>query len=402
MTVAEQELKLTVDTSGLEAALRSTEAAFARAEEARVVSEPLTYARESPHSFYRDLALSEAGRDPQGEASQRLAQHRTEMRVELAGRELRTPEGAVFEQRVNPNRTEGQGGFFAPPLWLIQYFGSARRASRVIANLIPEFDLPLGVGSVRLPRLKTGTEVLASADGTPGASRDVVDSEVFSKCVAFRGISDWSLQSLEQSPVASALDWAIFTDLLHAYDFALESMIISGTGEGESFKGVLTEGTAVSYTGSTEATKIFPFLGQLMARIGNKRKMPPEAWFTTTARFGYMATSEDKQERPLLITDYVGNLSPAASLVGINLYFNDAIPMNLGAGGQQDVILLGRPKDLMLLESDEKTRVLMEPLSGDLQVRFEFHRYAACLFRYASGWSFLEGSGMEVPAEFRN
>ena len=399
------------------------------------VVEPLTYREHGQHSYYRDLALSQLRED--ASATDRLARHTREMSVELEQRGGNYPQEARFEmeQRVNPSRISLEGGgYFAPPLWLVQYFGSARRASRVIAQLTPGFDLPAGVGKVAIPRITTGTEETAGVDLSPPASRDVIDAETVSKAVAFRGISDWSLQALEQSPVAATLDWVIFTDLMHAYDLALETMIINGTGEGESFKGILTEGTKVPMSlknaeeGTSKepkATKIFPYLGQLMARVGNKRKMPPEGWFTTTGRFGWLATSEDSQNRPLLITDYVGHASPAASVVGINLYFNDAIPNSLTYsggeaeaaevpaatvgeiegrggkyGGNQDAIFIGRPKDSLLLESGQKTRILKDVLSGTLQVRFEQHAYAAYLFRYANAWAYLAGGGMAIPPGF--
>jgi len=56
-----------------------------------------------------------------------VRERRAEAAVEKAERKARGSLGlpvrgfdaSPFEKRVNPNRTDGQGGYFVPPLWLI-------------------------------------------------------------------------------------------------------------------------------------------------------------------------------------------------------------------------------------------------------------------------------------------
>jgi hypothetical protein len=62
-----------------------------------------------------------------------------------------------FEKRVNPNRTDGQGGYFVPPIYLIDEFIPALRAGRTAANLCRQMDLPAGTDSINIPKIATGT-----------------------------------------------------------------------------------------------------------------------------------------------------------------------------------------------------------------------------------------------------
>jgi hypothetical protein len=140
-------------------ARRQADAQAASAPEARahveLVKEPLTYERGNGHSFFRDLAARDLPgvrstlNDPS--CQERMNKHVEEMRVEVPEiakrQEQRALEGmdrgeheitrslsgplgirarglegdpfvrrAVEEQRVNPNRLDGQGGFFVSDL----------------------------------------------------------------------------------------------------------------------------------------------------------------------------------------------------------------------------------------------------------------------------------------------
>ena len=91
------------------------------------VTEPLTYNAHSRNSYFLDLARAQVLGD--GDARARLQRHSQEMDVEMPMRERRREDRArrqmesipdlearhvegAFEQRVNPNRTDGTGGYF--------------------------------------------------------------------------------------------------------------------------------------------------------------------------------------------------------------------------------------------------------------------------------------------------
>lgn len=382
-----------------------------------VVREPLTYERHAPRSYFRDLALA-AGGDNRSRAQ--LGRHAAEMRVELPRREARSRSAEGLEFRTNPSRTPGQGGYASPPLWLLDDAATAPRPGRVLADLIPSFNLPAGVGSVNLPRLTTGTQTGTPLDGSAVPSRDITDALVTSPAAPIVGQGDVALQALEQSPAGAHLDHAYFKDLAADYDAKVEAMLINGTGTNGQFLGLLNIpagaglASAVTYTSaSPTGSEIFPYFGQVAGQIGDARLSPQEIWLMRTARWAWLGVAEDGQRMPLAVPGHMpapripyllddGRPTQGAPLLTFPIYPDDAIPATLGAGGNQDAIIGCRPSDMMLLESAPQTSsVMLDVLSGELMVRLQLHGYCAALLgRYPTGVGTLQGSGMVVAPGF--
>lgn len=360
-----------------------------------VKSEPLTYREFGFQSYFRDLAMAELRDD--ASAKERLNRHAVEM-----------------ETRVNPNRVQGQGGYFAPPAWLIEKFASQRRATRVLADLVPTFPLPLGVQSINLPRFTTGGIEQTVNDDEADPSQDDVDASAQSPVTTISGMGDVALQLLEQSPRTAAFDWVTFKDLGEAYDAQLEEQLIYGIGStvqpNEQFYGVtnIPNSVGVTYTdASPTLSEMYPFLGQMASRIGNNRSNPPEVWLMTTSRWAWIASSLDNSQRPIVTPDVHPPLGldidgPAAvsTLLGWPVYVDDAIPTN--ASGQDEIIAC-RPSDLVLFEGEPHTMVGLEVGSGTLQARLQLRRSAAFIAgRYPQGISVMTGTGMVVQSGFTN
>ncbi len=247
-----------------------------------IKSEPLTYRRDLQSvSYFRDLWLSENDGHGGGiEARKRLDRHGAEMRVLYAERDKRALAAIRagefgYEQRVEPNRTDGYGGYLAPPLWLEELFTTALRPSRVLAGLTPRFDLPLGVSSVNLPIIVSGTTEATTADTAAVPGTDFTDSAGTSTVVTISGQADVPLQMLEQSPAGASLDVALLTDLSASYDTSLEGQLLYGTGSSFSeLVGVTTTaGTSLTYTdASPTGSKLWPYLAQAAAQLGDARR----------------------------------------------------------------------------------------------------------------------------------
>lgn len=383
----------------------------------QVVSEPLVYRRDAEYSYFGDLITRSASLGD-SDASRRLSIHGAQMRehadalekrAERAWSDATGPGGplAGVEYRVTPSRTTGQGGEFAPPLWLNELFATAPRTQRTLARLVEEagcrFDLPTGVQSINVPRLTTGTQEQTDEDDTPTEDQDAVTTSTTSSVVTISGQEDVSIQLLEQSPAGAHLDWVFFKDLSEAYNQDLEQQLIYGAG---SSAGQLTGITslslgnnAVSYTGSATATGMYPYFGRLISQVGNNRNQPPEAILMRTSRWAWLGTSEDTATRPLGLTDYLG-VWPLGALTAFPVYPDDAIPTNVLAANQDEVIAC-KPSDLLLFESPQRTTVDLEPLSGILGARLILRGYAAFIGgRYPSGIATLTGSGMAIQAGF--
>jgi len=133
------------------------------AQHVRIKSEPLTYRQGGQYSWFKDVArASDPGqRDPQ--AAERLQRHRKELDVIM--------ESAGAEQRANMNTTDGTGGEFVPPLWLVNQYVPLARAGRVTAELCRMVPLPPGTDSINMPTVATGSTVAAQTQGAAASRR---------------------------------------------------------------------------------------------------------------------------------------------------------------------------------------------------------------------------------------
>ena len=362
-----------------------------------VKSEPLTYEELAPRSYFRDLVMATYRAD--GAAKERLERHAVEM-----------------ESRANPNRIQGQGGYFAPPAWLIQKFATSPRRERVLAGLCPDIPTSWWRVSQSICRgSQRATSPTQSLMTPQSPEQDVVDANVQSPVVTIAGQGDFSMQLLEQSPQGAHLDWAMFKDLGAAYDQSLEQQLIYGTGSSvqpyQQFYGITNVTGIVGVTASSAAsvsTGMYTYFGQMASRIGNNRDAPPEVWLMTTSRWAWIGSSEDSQNRPIVTPDVhppedgdVDGPQAVSTLLGWPVYVDDAIPTNLGATANQDEIIACRPSDMILLEGTPRTMVGVEVLSGTLQARLQLRNFVAFIGgRYPTGISVLTGAGMVVQSGF--
>lgn len=320
-----------------------------------------------------------------------------------------------FETRVEPNPSSGHGSSFTPPLWLIQMFASSRRARRVLADLIPaHFPMPAGVLSVNVPILTKGTVVQPQDPTGAVAQQHITDAAGSSLAVTFAGQEDVALQLLEQSPPGAHIDWALMQDMTQSYDADIEAQLLNGLGTSyNQLLGVANVAgiNPVTFTqASPTGSLLYPFLGQAASAIGDNRDVPPEVWLMRTARWSWLATSEDTQGLPFGLPSpfFMGNTDdtpdPIGGLIGWPVFLDDAITATGGAGGNQDTILSLRPSDILFFEGNPQIsvgNVYTEPGSGSLSVKIGVHDYAAAITnRYPTGISVISGTGMVVQSGF--
>lgn len=392
---------------------------------ATIGAEPQTYGRGSRFSYFIDLGRAELQNDPA--ARQRLERHGEEMRVEVREREKTRESRAVrglkaiderafFETRVNPNRTDGQGGYFVPPLWLVDQYIGALRNGRPYANLVTNLELPQGTDSINIPKVTQGAAVGMQADGGAVTTQDMTDSFVNAGVKTVAGNSDFAMQLLDQSPVG--WDEICIQDLLDDYAQKLDSFCFQGTGVGNTFKGLdFVAGTnTVTYTdGTPTGPELWPFLMQGLSQLGrNRKRLDGVAIFMQGTRWFWLASQLDAQNRPLVTpypsgafnplaigTDMENIQGPVANIGGFDTFLDLNITQVDGVGANQDRIYVVRPKDQYLWEGTMRTRIMTEVLSGTLQVRAQVYNYAAFMpDRYPSAISIIQGTGLVTPAGF--
>lgn len=412
---------------------------------AKVTAEPTQYGQGRRHSYFLDLARDQLGRgDGDGgvqEARSRLRRHAQELDVEMPLREARRAKNAergldrieglsgeqrrsVFERgtagmekRVNPGRADGQGGYFVPPLWLIDEYINLPRFGRNTADRCQNFELPPGTDSVNLPKVSTGTSVgVQPVDGGPVPSQDMTDTFVTAPVRTLAGQEDIAMQLLDQSPIS--FDEVVYADLQVDYSAKLDIQVINGSGINGQHLGILNIGgsvNSVTYTnaGPTLPT-MYPAFSQGASLVYKNRKLPataavvyPSTWYWATAQL-------DSTNRPLIVppqlglnpagtqSDMADGTSPVGMLsMGLPAYIDGNLPTTLGAGTNETRVLIARWSDLYLWEGAMRTRVLQEVLSGTMQIRFQIFCYSAFMpNRRPEAVSILSGTGFIPQASY--
>ena len=387
-----------------------------------VTSEATVYGRGSGNSYFLDVARSQVRGD--AAATERLTRHAQELDVDLPKREAKRSangerqtravhDGAMFEKRVNPNRVDGQGGYFVPPLWLIDEYIPYLRAGRTAANLVHGMDLPSGTDSINLPKVATGTTTGVQQDNGSVSSTDLTDNFVTAPVRTIAGQQDIAMQLLDQSPIA--FDEVVFKDLISSYNQQLDSQVLTGSGAAgqlQGIAGVVTGANAITFTNASPTVGLlYPPLAQALSVIARQRFQPATGFLMTPQRWYWMLSALDAQNRPLVVPEGA-SFNPIAqgqaaaegrdgNIIGVDAYIDANIPVNLGAGTNQDEIFAAKWDDLYLWEGAPRTRALTEVLSGTLQVRLQLWNYVAFMpNRYPQSVASINGTGLIVPTGF--
>lgn len=402
-----------------------------RGSDLKVTREPLTYDRGNGKSYFMDLARAQLQGD--SDASARLVRHGKELDVEMPAREARRETRArgelaaldreerlrdtesVFEKRVNPNRTDGQGGYFVPPLWLIDEYIDLPRFGRAFASSVRGMTLPAGTDSINVPKVATGTLTgVQTADAAAVVSQDMTDTFVTAPVRTIAGQQDVAIQLLDQSP--ASFDEIVFADLLADYNQKLDLQCLNGSGAAGQMLGVLNVGgiNAITYTDAAPTLPLmYPSLMKALSQVAKNRKMMPTAVFMTPSRWFWATAQLDSQNRPLILPETNNPFNPAAlqtggdvegpvgRLLNFPILADGNIPGNLGAGVNEERIIATRTSDLYLWEGSMRTRVLQEVLSGTLQVRFQIFNYTAFMpNRRPETISAISGTGVIAPVGY--
>lgn len=356
-----------------------------------LVSEALTYSKGGRHSYYRDLILTQLGMgDPQ--AMERQRRHGAEMR--------------------DLSRTDGSGGYFVPPAWLVDEYAPFVRAGRVTANLCKAQELPPGTDSINIPRITGGTSATYSSDNGTVSTTDITDSFVTAAVTTISGQEKMAIQLIDQSPIP--FDEMIAMELAAAYAQQVDIGVIGGSGTAPAITGILSTvpvGNQVTWTtGSPTAAGLYTACADAIQRIHTTRFASPNAIVMHPVRWAWIVGQFDSTGRPLVVPNGPA-FNPLATqngvmpegnvgtMLGLPVYVDANIPVNQGVGTNQDVVLVGRFSDAMLFESSLRTRVLPQPLATTLEVLVQVYSYVAFTAgRYPQSFASIEGTGLVAPS----
>ncbi|MFF0131345.1 phage major capsid protein [Streptomyces mirabilis] len=356
---------------------------------AYITSESAVYSPESRHSFFLDLARATGGAD--GDAKRRLDRHAQESRA------LST--------------TNGQGGEFSPPGYLIDRYVEFARPSRPFADLVPTEGLPPGIDQINVPRVASGTATgTQSVQNTAVTQVDMTSASLSSPITTIAGSQVLAVQSIEQSPIR--FDDVVMQDLAADYARQLDVLWLTGNGTGGNPTGVLTlAGTnAITYSGTalTGANSLYNAVMSGISAIWSKRYAAPDTIVMHPRRWAAILASVDSQSRPIVVPSAGGPVNsaglaaaamtgqgPVGMFAGLPVVLDASIPTTGGVGNDQDVILVLRTADLMGWESAIRAEAFPQTYAATMSVLLRLYAYNSFQpGRHPQSISVIRGTGL--------
>jgi HK97 family phage major capsid protein len=394
--ITEMESFVTADQEARAEAAHVGETVDATETRVSIKSAEMTYRQGGEHSYFKDLALASAPGRFDGEARARLVRHAEEVAVET---------------RTNMSRTDGQGGEFVPPLWLLNQYISLARAGRVSADLASKYELPAGTDSINLPKISTGSVVAAQTDNSAATNVDMTTATVTAPVNTYAGQQLFALSLLEQSPIN--FDQVVFADLIAAHAQAIGSAVIGGSGSSGAHTGILTNtGTnSITYTATTPTgAGVYAAIAQGISNVAKNRFLPADAVVMNPSRWYWLVAQVDSNGRPLVVPtaqawNAVGDIADTraegmvGTIAGVPVYLDPNIGSTYSTN--QDRVIVARFSDLALFEGPLRSRVLFETNANTLQVRLQVYSYSAFTsYRRSNAISVLSGTGMAAPSGY--
>lgn len=353
----------------------------------------LTYRKGDPSvSFVKDLTLYGV----RGDMDARDRLHRNTKEVNTEFRALST--------------TDGAGGDFVPPTWAIAEYAALARPARPTADAVRNMPLPTGTDSINIPRIATGTAVAEQAtQNTAVQNTDATTSAVTAAVTTLAGMQVVAVQAIEQSPIN--LDEILLEDL--TLDLAAKTDLFVLNNNVANKRGLLnTSGTnAVTFTNASPTPGLlYPKLADALQQIYSTRYLSPDTIVMHPRRWAWFLAALDSQNRPLVLPGAGGALnalgvtgSPtpqgvAGSLLGLQVVLDPNVPTNLGAGTNQDPIIVLRARDAYLWEGSLNVEAFRETKADQLSVLLRAYRYIAFTAeRYAKAVAVINGTGLVSP-----
>lgn len=371
-----------------------------------VGSEEPVYHRHSEFSFFQDAMRARF--DGDSAASDRLRRNNQQVF------DARRRDG-TFANPVGSSGA-GQAADFVPPLYLQQDWIAIARAARPFADAVGHMPLPDNTNVIIFPKLAVGTSVGTQQDNAAVVASSVSTGNVQVPVITIAGQQDMSRQLLERS--TPGFDVVINQDLTKAYHAAVDQQVLAGPGTAGAMEGILTNPNvlAIAYTDATPTgSRLFPKIGNAIQQVHTNRFLPPNLIVMHPSRWQWLLVAVDSNNRPLVTPVAQGPMNALAqfgdvlpegivgSMLGLPVLVDAQVPTILGAGANQDAIIITRTDDQWLMENPDRyplLKVFEETLSGTMTIRLQLYGYVAFTSeRFPKASAVIQGTGL-VAATF--
>ncbi|MEU6490387.1 phage major capsid protein [Streptomyces sp. NPDC046984] len=373
-----------------------------------VTSEPETYRKGGQASYFRDLFRASVKAD--SGAADRLRRNDREVADRLE-RIARGAEQALEGMEARAlTTTDGAGGEFVPPLWMVNDYVALARGGRVVADQVRPMGLPLNTDSISLPRVASGTATAEqTTQNTAVQNTDATTNSVTANVTTIAGQQVIAQQLLDQSPIN--MDQILLADL--AADYAVKADVFVINNNATNKVGLLnvSGANAVTYTDATPTiAELYPKGADAIQQIHTGRFLPADKHFMHPRRWAWMTAAVDSAGRPLVVpaANMPQNVLAAMGAVasegfvgtwhGLPVFVDPNIPVNLGAGTNEDRIITLRSSDVIFFEGTPQAEAFRETKADQLSVLLRFHNYVALhASRYPKAISVISGTGLITP-----
>ena len=371
------------------AATESRKASGIEVAVAEVKSEPRTYAPKSEHSFVRDAFAAQFMND--FGASQRLARHMTEERVER-----RDVTSANFAGLIVPQ-------------FLTELAAPFARAGRPFLDAARKHALPAEGLVISISKVTTGSETAVQTEGAAVQETNIDDTKLDVSIVTVAGQQNVSRQAIERG---TNIDTLVMADLVSAYHTNLDSLFV--TTSATSLTNTITQ--VVTYTdASPTVAELYPKIVDCVQRIQTNFFAGPNFILMHPRRLAFILAAVDGQNRPLAVPVPNFNGQPAfASGNGAPVYGNSGYTMlglpiitdanvitNNGVGTDEDVIIVGNTQEAHLFEQGNGEPMMLrfeQPKAAELDVTMIVYGYSAFTAnRYPNAFALVGGTGLVTP-----
>jgi HK97 family phage major capsid protein len=345
--------------------------------------------------FLRDLYASQRGDAEAKERLWRNDQHAADLWSQTNGIDKR-----------DMGDVGNAGGQFVPPLYLADAWVHPSISRRPLADALPKLPLPPTGTAISIPQLSSGVAVAARSSGGTVQETDGVTATITHDVNEISGLVDVDRIAVMRSD--PTLDVVIGQTLKRRHDAYLDSQLISGSGTAPQHRGILNVSgiNAVTYTSGTPTTSgLLSKIADAIQQVSTNRAGEVQAdMIVLHGRRGAWMASNLSSSFPLF---QIGALNQAAgttaagfvdNLLGLKVILDANVPTTLGAGTNEDRLLVVASEDYLLLEGPIFARVMEQVGSTTGAIRFDVFSHSAFLSkRYPASASVVSGTGLAAP-----
>ncbi len=315
-------------------------------------------------SWFQDraiLANPDASNADVEEARTRLAAHYDATGDEGAGRHVRTYSAG----------TTTEGGYLVAPGYLQDAFADLLAAGRPTADLVGKMALPSTGKTFYIPTQDGATAVGVATENNALTETTATFSQIQVDAARVGGTATMPNWLVDRS--FPGADEIVLRDLAKQYAVKIDDIVLNSSTSNR--KGLLQEsglGAATATAGTATISVVWAALLNAVADVASGVYAYPDAIVMHPRRWAWIVGQVDSS-RPVLgahmpqnaIGQYNGmNVPgqfqgpvPVGNVLGIPVYLDATIPTNLGAGTDEDRIIVMKKDEPLLMESAPKFAV---------------------------------------------